>query len=83
MTSCRTTGLQPGARKNHCATVYKKTMIVYGGQTESGAFQSEMFALHFEYMEWMKIGLKQGMQPFTQGACCSVLSSKTRQGDQE
>ena len=38
MTNLKTTGFSAGARKNHCATVYKKSMLVYGGQTESGAF---------------------------------------------
>lgn len=30
-------------------------MLVYGGQTESGAFTNDMLVLHLEYMEWMKI----------------------------
>ena len=58
MTQCKTTGFSAGARKNHCATVFKKSMIVYGGQTESGVFYNEMIVLHLEYMEWMKIQLK-------------------------
>jgi hypothetical protein len=37
-----------------------------------------MLVLHLEYMEWMKIQLKQGMAPFIQGACCSVYSNKSR-----
>ena len=78
MVQCKTTGFSAGARKNHCATVYKKSMLVYGGQTESGAFTNDMLVLHLEYMEWMKIQLKQGMAPFIQGACCSVLSHKQR-----
>mmetsp|Transcript_24891 Transcript_24891/g.33333 ORF Transcript_24891/g.33333 Transcript_24891/m.33333 type:complete len:137 (+) Transcript_24891:340-750(+) len=78
MTQCKTTGFSAGARKNHTATVYKKSMLVYGGQTESGAFCTDMLVLHLEYMEWMKIQLKQGMAPFIQGACCSVYSNKSR-----
>lgn len=64
MTQCKTTGFSAGARKNHTATIYKKSMIVYGGQTESGVFYNEMIVCHLEYMEWMKIQLKQGMAPF-------------------
>ena len=55
MTNCKTTGFSAGARKNHCATVYKKSMIVYGGQTESGAFTTDMLVLQLDYMEWMKV----------------------------
>ena len=53
-------------------------MLVYGGQTESGVYISEMYVLHLDYMEWMKIQLKQGMSPFIQGACCSVISLKAK-----
>lgn len=76
MSQCKTTGFSAGARKNHCATVYKKSMVVYGGHTESGAFVTDMLVLHLEYMEWMKVQLKSGMAPFIQGACCSVISTR-------
>ena len=56
-------------------------MLVYGGQTESGVYISEMYVLHLDYMEWMKIQLKQGMSPFIQGACCSVISLKAKQSE--
>ena len=78
MSQCKTTGYSAGARKNHCATVYKKSMIVYGGQTESGVFYNEMIVLHLEFMEWMKVQLKQGMVPFIQGACCTVQINKRK-----
>lgn len=79
MTQCRTNGFGVAARKNHCATVYKKTMIVYGGVTEGGEYETDMLALQLDYMEWMKIQPKNGMMPFIQGACCSVVApSKTR-----
>ena len=64
MVQCKTTGYSAGARKNHCATIYKKSMIVYGGQTESGVFYNEMIVCHLDHMEWMKLQLKQGMAPF-------------------
>ncbi len=64
MAQCKTTGFSAGARKNHVATVYKKSMVVYGGQTESGVYYNEMIILQLDYLEWMKISLKQGMAPF-------------------
>ena len=65
MTVMKTGGFSAGARKNHCATMYKKSMIVYGGQSESGVFYNEMIVLHMEYLEWAKLSMKSGMQPFT------------------
>jgi len=38
MSVVKTIGLSAGVRKNHCAAVFKKSMIVYGGQIENGAF---------------------------------------------
>ena len=65
MTVLKTTGYSVGARKNHISAVYNKSMIVYGGQSESGVFYNEMIVLHMEYLEWAKLHLKSGMQPFT------------------
>ena len=81
MTVMKTTGFSAGARKNHCATMYKKSMIIYGGQSESGVFYNEMIVLHMEYLEWAKLHLKSGMQPFTQGACCSVYAPKKKENE--
>ena len=58
MTQCKTTGYSAGARKNHVATIYKKSMIVYGGVTESGVFYNEMIVCQLDSFEWMKIQLK-------------------------
>ena len=82
MTQCKTSGFSAGARKNHVATVFKKSMVVYGGQTESGIFLNEMIVCHLDQMEWMKLQLKQGMAPFIQGACCSVVSQKRGSNDE-
>lgn len=41
--------------------MYKKSMIIYGGQSESGVFYNEMIVLHMEYLEWAKLQLKNGM----------------------
>lgn len=38
-----------------------------------------MIVLQLDYLEWMKISLKQGMAPFIQGAVCSVQANKSRQ----
>ena len=81
MTVLKTTGYSVGARKNHIAAVYNKSMIVYGGQSESGVLYNEMIVLQLEYLEWMKIQLKTGMAPFVQGACCSVQSDNRRNAD--
>lgn len=51
----KTTGFSAGARKHHVASVYKKSMIVYGGQSESGVLYNEMIVLQLEFLEWMKI----------------------------
>ena len=74
----KTTGFSAGARKHHVASVYKKSMIVYGGQSESGVLYNEMIVLQLEFLEWMKIQLKSGMAPFVQGACCSVQGNNKR-----
>ena len=81
MTVVKTTGFSAGARKHHVASVYKKSMIVYGGQSESGVFCNEMIVLQLEYLEWMKIQLKTGMAPFIQGACCSVQNNSSKKSE--
>ena len=60
----KTNGYSAGARKNHVAAIFKKSMIVYGGQTESGIFYNEFLCMHLEFLEWVKIPLKTGMAPF-------------------
>ena len=39
-------------------------MLVYGGQTENGAYVPDMLVLHLTNMEWVKIQLKKGITPF-------------------
>jgi hypothetical protein len=58
LNQCKTTGFSVAARKNHCATVFKKSMVVYGGVTESGVLLNEMIVCHLDSFEWMKIQLK-------------------------
>ena len=45
MSVLKTSGFSAGARKNHVAAVYNKSMIVYGGQSESGVLYNEMIVL--------------------------------------
>lgn len=78
MSVLKTTGFSAGARKHHVAAVFKKSMVIYGGQSESGVFYNEMIVLQLEYLEWMKIQLKNGIQPFVQGACCSVVAASSK-----
>ena len=55
MTQCKTTGFSAYARKNHCATTFKKSMVIYGGQSENGVFCNEMIVCQLDQMEWVKI----------------------------
>jgi hypothetical protein len=61
----KTKGYSVSARKNHCAAVFRKSMVVYGGQIENGTFDTEMIVYHIESSEWVKVNLKQAMVPFT------------------
>lgn len=57
-------GISLAARKNHCATVYGKSMVVFGGQTETGTLLKEMAILQLDLLEWTKINLKADLTPF-------------------
>lgn len=74
----KTVGVPVSARKNHCAAVYKRSMLVYGGVLENGTFDQDMISLNFDNFEWLKITPKQPITPFTQGACCSVILSANK-----
>ena len=70
-----TKGFSAVGRKNHCATMFQKSMVVYGGQAENGQFLNEMLVLHLDLLEWVKLTIKNGMAPFIQGACCNVSNT--------
>jgi hypothetical protein len=72
----KTKGFSVIPRKNHCASMYLKSMVVYGGQAENGSYLNEMLVLHLDFNEWVKLSVKNGMNPFIQGACCTVISGK-------
>ena len=67
------------ARRDHHAAVFGKSMIVYGGQFENGSFSNELLNFDLEYFDWSYITFKQHIEPFSNGACCSVMSVKTKQ----
>ena len=53
-------------------------MIVYGGQFENGSFSSELLNFDLEYYDWSYISFKQNVEPFSNGACASVASVKSK-----
>lgn len=59
-------------RKDHHATIYANSMIAYGGQFQNGHFSNELICFDFDNLEWKKIYYKQNLEPFINGACCSV-----------
>ena len=61
----KTKGIPASARKNHTAVVYKKSMLVFGGQIENGSFELDMITLNLDNFEWLKITPKQPITPFT------------------
>lgn len=54
----KTRGHPVAARKNHCAVVYRKSILVFGGTLENGNFESDMISLNLENFEWTKISFK-------------------------
>lgn len=60
----KTKGFTPVPRKNHCATMYQKSMIIYGGQAENGTYMNECLVLHLDFNEWVKLTVKNGLIPF-------------------
>jgi hypothetical protein len=70
----KTKGLNILPRKDHCATIYGSSMIVYGGQFENGSFANEMLNLDLAHQDWGRIFFKQNVEPMVQGACCTVLN---------
>lgn len=53
-------------------------MIVYGGQFENGSFSGELLNFDLEYYDWSYISFKQHVEPFSNGACASVASVKSK-----
>lgn len=76
MTVLKTYGERANSRRSHCAAIYEDSMLVYGGQSETGFFFNECLVLHMENLEWVQLKINKGFQPFSQGACCSVIDHK-------
>lgn len=72
----KTKGLNVLPRKDHHAAIMGNSMIVYGGLFENGQITNEMLNLDLEYNDWSRIYFKQNIEPFVQGACCSVYMQK-------
>ena len=68
----KTKGLNVQARKDHHAAIFGQSMIVYGGQYENGQIANEMLNYDLEYNDWGRLNFKQQVEPFIQGACCTV-----------
>jgi len=60
------------ARKDHHAAIFGQSMVVYGGQFENGQIANEMLNYDLEYNDWGRLNFKQSVEPFVQGACCTV-----------
>ena len=72
----RTKGINVLPRKDHQAAIFGQSMIVYGGQFENGQLTNEMLNFDLEFNDWGRIYFKQNVDPFIQGACCSVMVSR-------
>lgn len=51
----RCKGEVPAPRKGHCATVYKKSLIIYGGTTDNPDDANFVYQLCFENWTWKKV----------------------------
>lgn len=56
-------GITPQERKDHTAAVYQKSMLVYGGVLQTGAFTGEMLNLDLDFFTWSRIQYKQNYEP--------------------
>ena len=72
----QTKGISVQARKNHSATAYMQSMVIYGGSSESGLLLNEMICLDLENHDWIRLPFKSNVQAFHQGSCVSVILSR-------
>lgn len=75
----KTKGISLQARRSHCATIYMKSMIVFGGISESGVHINEMACLDLEYNDWQRINYKANLQSFSQATSVSVILLRKQQ----
>ena len=76
MTSLKTRGLNVLPRKDHCAAAFGASMVVFGGQLESGHFCNELLNLDLEHNDWGRLYPKQTVEPFVQATCCSIVGDR-------
>jgi hypothetical protein len=67
----KTTGVS-NALKHHSAVIYKDSMLVVGGQTESNQFDSCFKVLQMDTLEWIQL---PGFAVI-QGSICAVYNTK-------
>ena len=60
----QTKGISVQARKNHSATVYMSSMVIYGGSSESGMLLNEMICLDLDNHDWIRLPFSKSVQPF-------------------
>ena len=68
------------ARKNHLAAVYMSSMLVIGGQLQSGKYCNEIYVFDLQYMDWGHLPCKTEIEPFSKGACVSVCVNAHKKG---
>lgn len=74
----KTAGISVGPRKNHCAAVYKHSMVVFGGQLENGSVLQEIVVFQFEELEWVKLKYSGKPEFGSQAAMCSVIAKNNQ-----
>jgi hypothetical protein len=75
----KTKGLSVMPRKNHMATTYGDSMVVYGGQFENGQITNEFLNFDLEFNDWTRLHLNKQSEPLMQGVMISVIAQKKKQ----
>lgn len=60
-------------RKDHTATMFFRSMIVYGGLFENGEYSNEMLNYNVDKNFWSFLTYNQEQEPFIQGVSCTVI----------
>jgi len=67
-----TKGLNILARKDHCAAIIGKTMIVYGGCFQNNVATAELLGFDLEYNDWSRFQHTKMNEPLSQVQCTVV-----------
>ena len=76
--SLPTRGTSVRPRKDHMATIYNKSMIIYGGEYENNDLSDQLLNFDLEYFDFRYIDVKTNPTPITQGACVTVINQKKK-----